>query len=254
MFTVVAFSKQHAVANAEEIYPGVPDQTHRVFGNDIYIGKYNKLIGTYAYGQALATARLISPSLRRVSSLYLSPIVNDLGFYGAYTTRRFDWRGDCPISLDTNEALNAYMTCADAGATYGTVGAWLADAPTPPVKGEIWTVYAYNDTLLPVVQTWQNAELTWEDDLPVGRYQIVGARCWMAYGGLFRFVFIGEAARPGGVCSHDQNLQEDPVQRLGNMGVWGEFDSTLPPSLDVCTQYDVPEAGVYLRIDLIKIG
>jgi len=253
MFTTIAFSEVPAAAT-EQLILGVPDQSHRVSGDDIYVGKYNKLVGAYAFGYALSNCRLSAPSLRRVSSLYVAPLVNDLGGYAEYTSKHLDWRGKSALPLTTNEALNAYGTAAASADQNFLIGVWLADAPIVPVEGEIWTVYAYH-AISAVQKVWTNTELTWADDLPVGRYQVVGARAWTTYGGIFRFVFIGEANRPGGVCCHEKFLQEDIVQRKGGMGVWGEFDSVNPPSVDWITPWIAgDDSGIYMRIDLIKIG
>ena len=252
-FTTIAFAESPAGAT-EQLILGVPDQSHRVNGDDIYVGKHNLVIGVYAGGYAIGSARLSAPSLRRVSSLYIAPLVNDKGGYAQFTTKWLDWRGDSYLPLTTNEALNAYVTGAVNAAHDACVGVWLANGPVVPVHGEIWTVYA-SHAVSAVSKTWVNTELTWADDLPVGKYQIVGARAYMVKGGLFRFVFIGEANRPGGVCVHEKHLNEDDVQRKGGMGVWGEFDSITPPSVDVLTELAAGDAGgVYMRIDLIKIG
>jgi len=253
MFTTVAFSETYAAAT-EQLIAGVADQSHRVNGDDIYIGKHNQIVGAYAYGYAIGDCRLSAPSLRRVSTIYIAPLVNDLGGYGQFTSKHLDWRGDCSLPLITNEALNVYSQGGVNAAHNCLVGVWLAEAPITPVKGGIWTVKA-SHAVSAVEKAWVNTELTWSDDLPVGRYQIVGARAYMVSGGLFRFVFIGAAHRPGGVCVHEQFLQEDNVQRKGGMGVWGEFDSVTPPSVEVITPLPAGDAGgIYMRIDLIKIG
>lgn len=255
MFTLVAFSEGLGADDTEQLVLGVPDQTHRVHDDDIYIGKFNRIIAASASCVGIQTARLVSPSLRGKSSLYITPLVNDRGFYAAYTTRHGDWRQDSPIPLVTNEALNAHVSGRDFGSSQRIViGVWLADGPITPVKGEIWTVYAQAAAVVAEQLKWINAEMDWTPDLPVGRYQIVGARCWMDMGGLFRFSFIGQAERPGAICCHDLSLQEDPQQRLGNLGIWGEFDSVTPPSLDVLTGDSAGTTGAYLRIDLLKIA
>lgn len=254
MFSTVAFSELIAAAATEEYVAAITDQSQKVSGDDLYIGKLNKLVGIYAFGSGLTDARLSSPSLRKISTLYINPLVNDQGGYAPYTTRVFDYRGESPLSLEENEALNAQATCAMVDATLDNlIGVWLADAALAPVVGEIYTV-KMSHAVTALNEAWTYTELTTVDDLPVGRYAIVGARCYMGGGGLFRFVFVGESHRPGGICVHETHLQEDFIFRMGHMGVWGEFDSVNPPGLEVISQKVAHDAGgVYLRVDLIKV-
>jgi len=254
MITLVAFSEMNAGAT-EELCAAVPDQTHYTEGDDLLIGKLPLLVGAYAKGYAIGDCRLVSPSIRAKADLYVSPLVNDYGGYAPFFPRRIDWRGDCPFPLVTGEKLNAYTQQTGVAADQNRiVGVWLAEAAPTPVKGEIWTVKAYATGKTIAEKVWTNFELTWEPDLAMGRYQIVGARCYMIGGGLFRFVPRGAENRPGGVCIHESSLVSDEVQRKGNMGVWCEFDSTLPPSLDALPYLVAGASEVYLRVDLMKVG
>lgn len=252
MHTLVAFSEVPAVAATSGTINAVPDQTHRVSGDDIYIGKFNQLIGECAIGPQITDAYLISPSLRRVARKYVAPLFITPSSYIVPLT--WNWHGESPLKLDTNEALNAYATETSLSAVHNDIiGVWLADGPVAPVHGEIWTVHAsVSGTFAELA--WGNAEMTWTPDLPVGKYQIVGARCYMEEPGLFRFNFVGGFNRPGGVCIHEYHLSTMPWQRNGGMGVWGEFEQVLPPSIDLLPQAVNGETEAYLRIDLIKIA
>jgi len=253
MFTTVAFS-EICEGTSEELCAAVPDSTHYTSGDDLMIGKYTKLIAMYASGHALGDCRIVSPSLRTKADLYVSPFVNDLGGYAPYFPRRIDYRGDCPLTLVTNEMLNVYTTSSEVSATQNRVICiWLGEDTVRPVKGEIWTTSAYATGKTIAEKVWTAFELTWAQDLPVGRYQIVGVRCYMVNGGLFRFVPRDTANRPGGVCVHEKALVSDPIQRYGNLGVWLEFDSTLPPQLEALPNAVAGETEVYLRIDLIRV-
>lgn len=254
MITLVAFSEINAGAT-EELCAAVPDQTHYTEGDDLQIGAMPLLVGAYAKAYALGDCRLVSPSIRGKADLYISPLVNDAGGYAPYYPRRIDWRGDCPFPLVTGENLNAYTQQTGVAADQNRiVGIWLADAAPTPVKGEIWTVKAYATGKTIVEKAWTSFELTWLPDLPVGRYAIVGARCYMIDGGLFRFVPREAPNRPGGVCLHEHSLVSDPIQRLGNMGVWCEFNSSLPPMLEALPYLVAGSSEVYLRVDLMKVG
>lgn len=252
MHTLVAFAECLATAATIQLITGVPDQTHRVSGDDIYIGKWNKLVGECGMGAQISNAYLISPSLRRVSQKYIQELFLHPSTYIHNLT--WNWHGESPLSLDTNEALNAYAEESSVSAAHTPiVGAWLADGPVPPVKGEIQTIHA-SCTGTYSQKVWNYDDLTFTPDLPVGKYQLVGARCYMVAGGLFRFVFPGQGHRPGGLCISESHITSMPWQHNGGMGVWGEFDQILPPGIELLPQAVAGETEAYLRIDLIKVA
>lgn len=253
MFTLVAFQEAEpsAAAVAENV-AGVPDQHVRVEGDIIYMSELNDILAVYCGGAATLTeAYLASPSLRRLANYYISPIelagmpVGDDSFI---------MHPQSPLSLEENEGLEVIVTdSAGVGAVNTTVGVWLADGPQLPITGEIFHVKA-TSTITEVVNTWVNGTITFDQVLPVGRYQIVGARCWIDDGVLFRFVPIGAANRPGGLCSGGIGYKAHDLQRNGGLGVWCEFDQITPPSVEVLANEGAAGTAVELYIDLIKIS
>lgn len=255
MWTTVAFSENKTV-DALSVIDGVKDETHKVIGDDLFVGKWNRLIGLYFADIAAQEAYLISPSLRRVSRVYAYPLHQynsaDMNF-----TRRFDNRIANPLPLDIGEALNAYIATSQFSATWATLlGVWLADAPVVPIAGEVHTVkFDSRETgaVDYLAHTWVNEEIDIVPDLPVGRYAVVGARCYANSAGLFRFVSREMANRPGGILCTDISFMDDEVFHGGRMGTWLEFDSVLPPSLDVLQNRDYPDTDVHGHIDLIRL-
>lgn len=252
MFTTVAFSEILATGGTIAELAAVPDQTHRISGDDLYIGKFNELVGECAIAAQLGNAYLTSPSLRRVARKYIAPLfIHPSSYHIPFT---WNWHGESPLPLATNEAVNAFCEESSVSAVHNpTIGMWLADGAITPVKGVIWTIHASASGTF-AEKAWTNAALTITPDLPVGKYQIVGARCYMVDGGLFRFNFVGEWNRPGGVCISEYAMASMPWQRNGGMGVWGAFDAILPPTIDLLPQKVAGETAAYLRIDIIKVG
>lgn len=256
MWTLVAFG-EHKTVDAWAEIAAVPDQTHKTVGDDLFVGKWNKLVGLYTAGTSIQEGYLISPSLRRVSRLYAYPCIQynaaDMNFF-----RRFDNRIECPLTLDIGEALNSFNRTSAFNATWAEImGVWLADGPISPRLGNVQTIKFVSH--LPgetdyLAHTWCNEEIDFTTDLPVGRYAIVGARCHANSAGLFRFVSREMAHRPGGILTTDISWIDDEVFHMGRLGTWVEFDSVLPPSLDVCQVRDHADTDVFGNIDLIKIG
>ena len=252
-FTLVAFAEQRADSTAGYINAAT-DETHRTSGDDLYIGKWNLLVAGYSNGYSPQTSKLVSPSLRAMAEVYISPQYIP-GAPQAFD-RMVDHRFHCPIPLVTGEALNFYQEVNGYNASrVELLGVWLADAPIVPVVGEIYTVQINSYEATDFVKgVWKNHELTITPDLPMGRYAIVGAQMYGADYGLFRFVFRGVAERPGAVVFQDERLAIDEIFREGRIGVWGEFDSSLQPSMDVLFVSTNSSTQLWGYMDIMKVG
>jgi len=249
MHTTIGFYEMPS-GTAEQFVAGVADQSARVSGDDIYIGEFNRIVGAMALGHALTYAKLESPSLRRVFNPFIVPKVSLAGdsedMFEAQDLSRN------PLSLATNEALNAKINITEASATEGNiVGVNLAKGALTPVTGEIHTLRITAAATL-TIGVWTNHSLTLGVDLPVGRYQLVGAQAFANHGGLFRFVPIGESYRPGGILCDDSRNSDVENQRMGHWGIWCEFDQLTPPSIEFLPF----TAGTWytLVMDLIKVA
>jgi len=147
------------------------------------------------------------------------------------------------------EALNVKVSVSAAGRASAL--ALFCDGPLAPVTGEIFTVRATSSTTLTAYQ-WTNGALTFAQSLPKGRYAVVGMRALSAGLIAARLVIPGYAWRPGCIGYDAENDTEDDVFRGGRMGVWGEFDHDLPPTVDFLSISADTSEVVYL--DLIKIA
>jgi hypothetical protein len=248
MFTTIAWS-----ASVDQValaaIAAVPDPHVRVNINDIIVPTaLANLVGSAGIGINLTRVQLVSPSLRRLLNLEVAPF--DRTALPAVPFKLHDLR-DNPIKLDGEEALNAFTAEDGAGATRMNALAWIADGPIVPIKGDIRTVRVTAATTLVAFQ-WTNAALTFDQSLPAGRYQLVGAR--FASAGLLcaRAVFPGNPWRPGVIGIVADSGPEGEIFRRGNWGVWGEFTHNTPPTIDfLSATADAAETG---ELDLIKVG
>lgn len=255
MFTVIGFNENAETAATYVNIAGAKDQSAHVEDDVIYVPeKFTKVLWVSALGYDLSRAKLESPSIRRMGVLDINPSSNlETTYSNNLPQLNARYTGDCPISLVTAEGLEAKVR-TNVDTTYlNTVGVCLGDAPVTPVKGEIWTVRATIDSLTMVKSEWANSEFVWDETLPVGRYQIVGAEVWAGYGSIFRFVPVGGMNRPGALTSGWSGQWTPIWQRFGNMGVWCEFHSTTPPSLEVLSMQAVA-TSVSIHVDLIKLA
>jgi len=253
MFTTVAYQEAKLADTTPLAILAVPDQHVRTDDTIIYMSDFNEILGVYAGGHTTLTdAYLASPSLRRLANYTIAPLALAALPLGDDS---FILHPESPLALEKNEGLEAIITASGTvGAVFTTVGVWLGDGPVTPVVGEIFHVRATCPALTAAALAWQNRELTFDDTLPVGRYQIVGAKCFSATVVLFRFVPIGEALRPGGLGAATLLLKTHDLQRNGGMGVWCEFDQITPPSVDFLKGIAAGADDPVLYLDLIKVG
>jgi hypothetical protein len=225
----------------------IPDPTLRVAGNDFFVpnGMANILAAGAMINSAVATLRMQiqSPSLRATLNADIAPIVNALGFTAPQPSMRL-W--DTPLPLVVNEPLDVFAQ--NGAAVMNRALLILGDGPVKPVLGKIFTIRATATATL-VTASWVNSALTFGQTLPAGHYQCVGFRAWSANLVAARIFFVGSPWRPGVFGLQSEANQEWPDFRWGNIGVWGEFDNTVPPTVDFLGVTDSAEV-VYL--DLIK--
>lgn len=250
-FTVIGWNEHTEDAPNMEALTAAADQSVRVVGNQIWTPALSRLVFAFARGLDIQQARFESPSLRRVSYLEIDPMENLIvGADKLYPSVMY--QGSSPLPMVKDEALEAHARTGVDQATYQTVCMALADGPLTPVTGEIWTV---RFTAAPdlVESAWANAEIVFDEALPVGRYQIVGACVWGFICHAFRLVPVGAINRPGGPMLYGAQQDTPPWMRKGGIGVWCEFETLTPPSIDVLGN-DAGVANIVGHLDLIKVA
>lgn len=250
-FTLVAYNESEDAAGVFVRIAGTGGDAHvTVQGDDIIVPSLNQVV---AYGAVVDTtvaaqARLRSPSLiARGHEEYIQPLNTGLVF--GDPPRVIDRRSN-PIVLTPVEALGVEALDNPAAAAQRYAGVWLADAPIVPVAGNIQTIRA-TAAIAQVVTGWTNGALTFPTSLKAGRYQVVGMRVVAANGVFGRLVFPGSNWRPGVPVSTTTQIAEHGMFRNGQFGVFGEFQHSSPPTLDML---GVTNTAQELMLDLIYLG
>ncbi len=235
MLTTVAWSQSVDPAGAFVQLNAVADQHVRVTGADIQCPALSQCV-VLAGGAETAVApimRFSSPSQRRRTTTYLAPLNTGAAaaVEPASPAAVLDMR-TTPIPLVIGEQLNAELNSNPAAAQIQWMVAWLADAPITPITGPMFTVRATGTTTL-VAQSWSNVPITLTEDLPRGRYQLVGLHGISAGMVAARAVFVGGTWRPG--CLGNDSIADigSSIFRYGTMGSMGEFEDTDQPTIDV---------------------
>lgn len=250
MFTTVAFSDSLDPAGVFVNVPAVPDPHIKTAGNFLYISDFNHLVGAAFMGLTAtpAHARLLSPSIRRINPYYITPNIHTI--YSALDVLRA-FHPEAPIVLDVGEGLECETDGNPAAAGQQTATVFLAPGGLTPVEGDIRTV-RFTITVAGVIESWEFSEITLIDDLPVGNYDIVGARVEADEGIAFRFVPVGAAHRPGGMIVADDIVVEPWYQRWGRLGVWASFGSVQLPGVEVLFSAAEASATYQCYMDVIK--
>lgn len=249
MHHTIVFAENPTLTTLDYI-AGVADVTVRVADDDIYIGKYNRIVAAGAIGNSLSYSKLLSPSLRRFFNPFIIPKCS-VAADSKDAYQMMDLARN-PIPLDSNEALNAQALVSEVhDGEWNMVIVNLAEGALTPITGEIHTMKMTGSGTL-TIGVWTSHTLTLTDDLPRGRYALVGAEVYANMAGAFRFIPIEGDNRPGGIMCDDDFYSKVENQRLGKWGTWLEFDNLHPPSLEICPYV----AGTWYTctIDLIKIA
>lgn len=248
MHTTIAFSATPGALGDQWVpVAAVADPHIKTEGNFIYIGAYNKIIGYHSLpGTGATMVRLSSPSIRGVNPYYVTPF--ETAVIPAADVPRAFWP-DIALTLEPTEGLELEQYISIVAEVVSHV-IFLAADPPSPVSGNIHTV-RFSTEPTQTASAWEFDEITMIDVLPVGTYDIVGAR--VENDGLiaFRFVPIGGVNRPGGVGSLDSEVEEPILQRHGGLGVWCSFEHGLIPGMECLFAADVVAEKVYGFMDII---
>lgn len=227
----------------------ISDPHVRVEGKNIIVPRgLNYLAGVLAFSPNIVRARLESPSLRQRVLYDIAGLDTNL-FPEEHTS--LNTLFDNPIELMEDEGLRLLAAETATGAEDVAGLVWLSDGALAPVGGDIWTVRATTD-IYTQVNAWTNVAITFDQTLPVGRYQVVGCYAFATQLCAIRFVFVGYPWRPGVIGRTTISQTLPGYFRRGGLGVWGEFDHTQPPTLDVFSK--AQPYSVELYIDLVKVA
>ena len=261
-FTTIAFIEDIQGAAAYTELAAALDQHVTVNGDDLQLPSLNQIVlvaaGICSTSDATARrVRLASPSLRERALFQISPINWTASAGGATDAvpnspqAIMDMRGS-PLVLVPREKLNAQFLATNFAADRQHVIVWLADGPIVPVKGPIFSIRCTGGSPA-VAGVWTTTALTFEEDLPAGRYQVVGFRPMSTTMVAARLVFVGGGWRPGAYgCDTYYDLQSD-IFRFGNMGVWSEFEDLEPPTVEILANAADAAAVQEYWLDLIQI-
>jgi hypothetical protein len=224
----------HVAAFYQSVDPGgafvqlaaIGDSQLSVNSPKIQVPTLNQIVAIAAGVESTTApiARLVSPSIITLSRMGIRPISTAAAAAVLPTSphRIMDLRAD-PLVLVPQEQLTAEINSNPAAAQIQWLLAFFADAPPAPVNGKLFTCRATVANAL-VAGAWTLNSLTFDDQLPRGRYQIVGLRGESTNMIACRLVVPQQYFRPGVVACQAPADQGHDMFRYGNFGVLGEFE------------------------------
>ncbi len=253
MWHLAAFFEDEGAAIVNARINALNDQVLTIRNNDFFLRDRMDLLWAACMGVTLDDARLESPSLRIPTFPYIRPV--NVGLVPAAEPRVSDWTMQ-PFALKGEEQLGLFATdpAADPGNITGLVGLRLQSRPLP--GGNIYKMRGVSTTV-PTANVWSTIEgVTYTNDLPRGRYAMVGMEHFSATGQACRAVYNDQTPRPGCVSITGIGDKTDRIFTQGTMGNWGEFDNDRVPNLEVlCNAADTAhEVYLYLIQTSNQVG
>jgi len=247
-FTLVGYTELVDSATLTEI-AAMSDQHVTTSGDDVLIPEFAPKLGAVcAICSTISQAQFTAPSLRERSLIDIRPCNLANRPLGGRTLLAF-W--DKPIELEPGEGARALASETAAAATQITAFIWLMDEITPIPDGEIETIRATSNTTTKMYE-WTLCQLTLTQQLRAGRYAIVGMRAESGNAVAARLVIPGSAYRPGTLAYYTSTMEQPAEFRMGGLGVWGEFDHTFIPQVEMLALAEDTSQNFWL--DIIKIA
>lgn len=249
MFHLCGYEQSIDPAGALVTINAIPEATLTTSGADIRVPtQLPNIIGAACTinDASLSRAQIQSPSLRIRTNLDVEPIVNALVF--GNPPEQSYWP-ETPIPLAPLESVNFAVQSDPAAAAIHRGLIWLSDGPQSPVGANMFTIRATSAVTL-ATGTWVNGVLTFNQVLPAGRYAVVGMRARGTNLVAARLVFAEQLARPGVLAVNAIGDMDPYWTRFGRMGVFGEFEHTVPPTIDCL---GVTDSAQVFEFDLVQV-
>jgi hypothetical protein len=255
MFHIIAHIETVDAAGAyNDLTPALGDQTIRTQGDRSFIPAWPNLValacGVGSGGQG--NARIETPSLlANLGRFYVGAVNgrND-GHVVADSPHKINDRRANPLPLKVGEGLLATIHSDTTAAARQWAVLFLSDGPIVPDVRPCFTMRGTGTTTV-VALTWSNAPITFDENIPRGRYAIVGMRARGVSCIAARLVLPGLANRAGVLGCTAQTDLEHPMQRHGGLGVFGEWEDTDSFNVEfLCGAADTAQT---VEIDFVKV-
>lgn len=270
MFRLVAFNHTDGAGDggttvALDPVCAEPDPHIHVAGDSIYVPEDTRQAMLFwgFTGSITATETAVAAQIR-LESPSMRPYLDIPKFQIPAAAAADDEEPDSPTPLNNfvgrnlnlvpGEGIQMHVRETVAGDDRQATGLlWLGEGNyVNPYAGLPMWCARFTAAVACTAYNWVNGAITFDQDLPAGQYAVMGMHVISASGLGARLVFNNQGARPGVLAYDAIDDISNPIFRNGNLGVYGTFHHTTPPTLDMlCRTTDAAQEG---WLDLVKIG
>jgi hypothetical protein len=257
MFTVVANHESvDAAAAYNDLSPAAGDATTKVVGDKTAVPALNQIVALSA-GVAIGgtgAARIESPELVKLGRHYIHGVNgrNDGNVVPNARALVDDLRAQ-PLVLVVGENFLATIHSDSTAAALQWVVLFFADGPVAPVIGSHFTTRLTGATAV-VSRTWSLVNLTFDENIPRGRYSIVGMRAQSTTCVAARLIVPNQGARPGVIGCTTAGDEGWAGFRHGQFGSFGEWEDTDAMQAEfLCNAADAAQI-VHLDLAPVRLG
>jgi hypothetical protein len=212
---------------------------------------------TWQGGASATRGRWDVPRFRGIGRPYIRPIEAALNPSGAPI---FMENFRHPLQFNSGEPIRPLVSDSAGGVRQYVLACWTDRNFNAPA-GDMYTIRC-TTTGTAVANAWTDmGTLAPDDALMGGRYSIIGMELFAAGGVGGRLIFPGAPqpgavvqARPGVLVPVANGGQHSRYFRYGRLGVYGEFESFVPPNLEALFTAATATPEVYLDIVQIRTG
>lgn len=198
---------------------------------------------------ALPRFRLISPTLRQVTTPFVTPL--ETALTPATRPGVADYR-NYPLTLKALEEFQVNAQQTSGGTARVNALAAVSIGPITPAPGGMMYTLRGSSTTAAVANTWTQIAMAWNDTLPAGVYSVVGIVGFGTSDYAVRVVFEDSRWRPGGICLATENLIGSSVFLKGGLGEFGRFNANRMPNIEILCNGTTAVHTVYM--DIVRIG
>jgi hypothetical protein len=238
------------VAQTAEIdLPAITDSYFTIQNSHFLPQRTSKILFAASMGTLLTRSRISTPTLAVITTPYIRDISPALN---AGNPQIFCNYSQDPLQVNPLEEVVVYHvdSAATSESNCSILGWDMGAAPQP--AGTVFTIRGTGAGTL-AAGAWTNCgTITWQNQLPTGLYAIVGAVFQSAGCIAGRLVLENTPWRPGGLGIVTITNRTDPLFRMGNLGIWGQFHNYAMPQVEFLSSSADTTEEIYL--DLMKIG
>lgn len=247
-FHIVAYRGSVGAGLSDVQIAAVQDGILTITNNNFLLPQRARIAWCFGFGTNMSRLRLNTPALRYVGLPSLIPI--NIGTTVPSPANIVDLT-EKPTWVDYIDQVGIDASQTDALAQTMNAIVALAFSRKEPSPGQVYRVRA-TGTITASAGTWVNGTITMDQNLPQGRYEVVGMDCVGTNLIAARLVFPGAPFRPGVICRDAVGSVLPGLFATNVMGSFGFFDFPNLPTLDIYSNGANTSQQVFL--DLVRVG